>query len=240
MREEGCQSCHDAARVCECEDADPPGSAAGLPRVPRQPAACRTPAGSRTGVVPPAFHDLTFAAIPQLHHLPPEDSRQPHGQEPAAMRTPVTSSRSLSADRCAAQQPAAPAPAPTPLHAAPAAELRPPVPSPTETWLDRLHRSRLSLGHRCRRKRRHVSQRSWISAPARSCSAPISPSLDPQTRVLRPHRRARVRLGRRSLFDAAPRREKSEALRLFAPITGTSRTTTICRRSRIRCWPRRA
>src|SRR5580698_8408998 len=49
-------------------------------------------------------HD--FAALSQLHHLPSEDSRQPHRQEPAAMKRLVLSIVSVSA--LFAQTPAPP------------------------------------------------------------------------------------------------------------------------------------
>src|SRR5580692_7295082 len=66
-----------------------------------------------------------FAPLPQLHHLPPEDSRQPHRQEPAAMRILgllllIASASGLLAQTPPAVTQTAPAPA-----APPAAEATP-------------------------------------------------------------------------------------------------------------------
>ena len=86
VREEGCQSCHMPHGSAECEDADPPGSAPRVPRVPREPAGCRIQR-HRDWRRAAGVSRYDFAAIPELHHLPSEDSRQPYRQEPAAMKS---------------------------------------------------------------------------------------------------------------------------------------------------------
>src|ERR1051326_1272883 len=124
-------------RVSESAGADAPGSAAGLYRVSRQSSRRsreqdgrgRSAAGVPRPAVPP---------ISELHGVPPEDSRQPCGQESTAMRALLLACLILPAMAQDAKPPET-KPADTPEPAAS------PVPS-SESWLT----GTIDLGYRWR------------------------------------------------------------------------------------------
>ena len=183
VREEGCQSCHmphgsanakmlirqEVRLVClECHANLP------VPNTTRHRDRRRSPGISRSD----------FAALPQLHHLPPEDSRQPHRQEPAAMKRLLLLIASQAGFSPRRRQPLRQLQPRRQLQRPHPAAAASPVPSEQPAALG-IHRSRLSLGHRRLRQLRHLSHRSSISAPARNCWAPIHHSqhvLAPNTR----------------------------------------------------------
>ena len=166
--------------------------------------------------------------LPELHHLSPEGARKLRRQEPAAMKKlphlallwPCASScRRATAARCAKpptnaaaarrqHRRSAPAEAkPADANAAAAAS---PVPTGEELAL-RLLRCRLSLAHRCRRQLRHLSQHRQSRLRAQTAGNRIHHPRQ-ETPPVRPHGRARLRLGRRSLLHFARQRLPREHL----------------------------
>ena len=89
VRFEGCGTCHEAHGSANPRMLTRQDVRAGLPGLPRESAHQGTAVANAArvlGVVPPAFHDLALAAIPELLRVPSESSRQLRGQESAAMK----------------------------------------------------------------------------------------------------------------------------------------------------------
>ncbi len=235
------------------------GSAAGVPRVPREPALSAQSDGvcswRRASRVPRS----DVAAFSQLHYLSSEDSRQPRGQEPAAMRRllitiaalrpaggAATGNSGCNASRtsgCNTAARAAPKAAPTadPSSAAPkppaASATASPVPA-DDNWLT----GYIDLGYR------------WLTGVGGSFDTYRSivnlgsgPKLlgtdftirDSRHRLFRPHRRFGRTIGEATHIPPSMWTRRKRSSTTFRPTIGTSPTTTICPRSRTRCWPQR-
>ena len=195
-----------------------------MPGVPRESAVDENDRTHRRGAA--GVSRSAFAAVSELHRLPPEDSRKLRGQESAAMKRLPFRIRQLDASRLLAQTPRAGSleqPRPRP---------RRPPPQPRRSRRTSTVSPDTSISAIAGYTGVYGSSDTYRSIVDLGSGPKMLGTeftiLGSEEAPLRPHRRARVRLGRRSLFHAACRRDAKRSSTISRAITATSPTTTIC------------